>query len=157
MPRESEKRKIYKKKWREINIEKVKENAKKWADANPEKRREIMQKWRAANPEKAKESVKKWRDLNQTRIKERSRKYRGILYAPDQSEEMLLISQDYKCGICKRSFSNMPANSICVDHDHNIVDQPNVRGLLCRGCNIGIGNLKDSVELLQNAIIWLSR
>jgi hypothetical protein len=30
-----------------------------------------------------------------------------------------------------------------------------VRGLLCSSCNIGIGNLKDSRTLLQNALKYL--
>ena len=31
------------------------------------------------------------------------------------------------------------------------------RGLLCRTCNVGIGNLQDSIEILKSAIKYLER
>ena len=41
-----------------------------------------------------------------------------------------------------------------VDHDHKT---GKVRGLLCYNCNNGIGRLKDSIDLLQKAIVYLSK
>ena len=31
------------------------------------------------------------------------------------------------------------------------------RGLLCRDCNLGIGNLKDNINYLKSAISYLER
>jgi hypothetical protein len=40
----------------------------------------------------------------------------------------------------------------CTDHDHltNMI-----RGILCQGCNCGLGQFKDSVKLLQLAVGYL--
>ena len=56
-------------------------------------------------------------------------------------------SQEGKCNICKESFA-----TLCVDHDHSTGQ---IRGLLCKQCNLGIGNLKDNIDLLTNAIEYL--
>ena len=47
------------------------------------------------------------------------------------------------CGITER---------LHIDHCHNSGD---VRGLLCSNCNLGIGNLKDNIKILKNAILYL--
>lgn len=41
---------------------------------------------------------------------------------------------------------------LAVDHDH---ETGAVRGLLCMGCNRGIGGLQDSVSVLESAITYL--
>jgi hypothetical protein len=64
----------------------------------------------------------------------------------------MLEEQDFKCAICETHVDdlNFPLD---VDHDH---DTHEVRGLLCRKCNLGIGLFKDSIRLLKNAIKYLS-
>ena len=41
-----------------------------------------------------------------------------------------------------------------IDHSHQ---SGNVRGRICRGCNLGLGNFKDSPTLLQAALSYLSQ
>ena len=41
---------------------------------------------------------------------------------------------------------------LCVDHDK---ETGQVRGLLCDACNLGIGKLRHSVELLESGIRYL--
>lgn len=53
----------------------------------------------------------------------------------------LLDSQDGRCAIC---LAHMPKGSAVVDHCHTTGI---VRGLLCGGCNSGIGHLKDGRDL----------
>ena len=43
-------------------------------------------------------------------------------------------------------------SALCLDHDHQTGA---FRGWLCRPCNIGIGNLGDRIDGLENAIAYL--
>lgn len=65
----------------------------------------------------------------------------------------MLEAQSGRCAICGTS---KPGTSgvFAVDHDH---ETGQVRGLLCRSCNVGIGNLKDKADLLRSAIAYLER
>lgn len=60
----------------------------------------------------------------------------------------MLLSQKNKCLICKEE------KELLVDHCH---ETGIVRGLVCHLCNTGIGMLKDSTELLANALQYLIR
>jgi len=60
--------------------------------------------------------------------------------------DALLASQGGVCAICG---TLKPEH---VDHDHAY---GNVRGILCFNCNGGLGQFKDSPDLLQNAIGYL--
>ena len=64
--------------------------------------------------------------------------------------EALAAKQQGRCAICQAQPARV--ESLHVDHDH-ITGR--VRGLLCGTCNRGLGQLKDSVFLLQSAIIYL--
>lgn len=61
--------------------------------------------------------------------------------------ENLKQIQNNQCAICQN-----PLDKPFVDHDH---ETGLVRGLLCRGCNSGIGFLKDSISNLKSAIKYL--
>lgn len=63
----------------------------------------------------------------------------------------ILVSQNYSCAICKVD-SNPSGKSFSVDHDHKTGQ---IRGLLCNACNLGIGHLKDSIEVLEQAVLYL--
>lgn len=56
--------------------------------------------------------------------------------------------QNGRCLICKRQ----PSKRFCVDHCH---ETNQVRGLLCRKCNLGLGHFDDSIWLLRKAIKYL--
>lgn len=64
-----------------------------------------------------------------------------------------LESQGGGCAIC-----GGPANSkdgfFHIDHDH---DTGQIRGILCHFCNTGLGSLKDSVNVLAKAIVYLQK
>ena len=64
----------------------------------------------------------------------------------------MFVDQNGVCAICKEQSQN--GTNLCVDHCHTT---GKVRGLLCTGCNVGIGRLKDSVELLESAIGYLTK
>lgn len=54
------------------------------------------------------------------------------------------------CGICDKPCPS--GRKLAVDHEHSTGI---IRGLLCINCNKGIGNFKDSVELMEAAIHYL--
>ena len=58
--------------------------------------------------------------------------------------------QEGKCAICNRKPHTK--RGLHIDHCHKTGE---VRGLLCHGCNIGIGNFKHSTDLIKNAIEYL--
>lgn len=64
-----------------------------------------------------------------------------------------LIAQGNKCAICLESFSSdQKATKPNVDHDH---ETGKARGLLCQGCNQGIGSFKEDPKTLASAISYL--
>lgn len=64
----------------------------------------------------------------------------------------LLKEQDGVCYICKTSPEE--GKYLHVDHCH---DSGNIRGLLCKNCNHGLGNFKDNPDFLTKAIEYLDR
>lgn len=54
-----------------------------------------------------------------------------------------------KCEICEAA---VDAKSVNIDHNH---DTGEVRGLLCKSCNLGLGLFKDNVGALKKAIEYL--
>ena len=62
----------------------------------------------------------------------------------------LLKSQNYCCKICYRSPD--PKKRLSIDHCH---ETGIIRGLICSACNLGLGNFKDSIALLDNAVYYL--
>jgi hypothetical protein len=63
----------------------------------------------------------------------------------------MLESQNHKCMICKTPTENLK-RKLAVDHCHTT---NSVRGLLCGTCNTGLGQLKDSPELLRKAAEYI--
>lgn len=63
----------------------------------------------------------------------------------------ILTKQNYCCAICLGSEVGGKGRWH-IDHDHLT---GKFRGLLCHNCNIALGNFKDSVTILKNAINYL--
>jgi hypothetical protein len=63
----------------------------------------------------------------------------------------ILEKQNYKCAICGKDQLEFKT-SLCVDHDHNT---GKIRGLLCKNCNLILGNAKDDISTLINAAKYL--
>jgi len=71
-------------------------------------------------------------------------------YGLSQEEYLFKIDkQNNLCAICKEK---QLGKVLCVDHDHKT---NKVRDLLCNHCNIGLGNFKDNIKILQSAIEYL--
>lgn len=72
--------------------------------------------------------------------------------------DTMLAEQNFVCAICKNPESMKHKSgrfyNLSIDHDH---DTSIVRGLLCRNCNVGLGNFSDDIEKLSAAITYLSK
>lgn len=79
--------------------------------------------------------------------KKRIKKSYGITESEYQE---LFATRVAVCAIC--GGVNRDGRSLFVDHDH---DSGAVRGLLCNLCNRGLGNFRDSIDLLETAIQYL--
>ena len=89
------------------------------------------------------------------RVLARSKKYRRKSYlkykfglAPEDIDTMK-VAQSSRCAICGEVFKKSP----CIDHNH---ETGQVRGLLCNGCNLGLGLFKDDAQTLTNASQYLT-
>lgn len=71
-------------------------------------------------------------------------------YGIDWAErDRLIAAQNGRCGICGEEPA---AKRLHLDHDHAT---GRVRGMLCGRCNRGLGQFKDSLDLLDRAKAWL--
>lgn len=71
--------------------------------------------------------------------------------------DRMLEAQDGVCAICGRPETHVTGfggvDRLSVDHDH---ETEGIRGLLCRKCNLIIGNADDNVGILVGAIKYLT-
>ena len=70
-------------------------------------------------------------------------------YSNERYKEMAK-KQNGRCAICGKEIWD----KLRADHNHE-TGKP--RGLLCDNCNWGLGNFKDSIELLNKSIEYLKR
>ena len=75
----------------------------------------------------------------------------------------MLAAQGYRCAICRTDDPGIRKNAKQlagwptvwnIDHDHETGE---VRGLLCRGCNVALGAVRDSVTTLVAMIEYLGK
>jgi hypothetical protein len=110
---------------------------------------EATKRWALANPERYAEIR---RDAS---FRHRLKKF-GLTV---EQYETMLASQGYRCAICRSADPGVGGDkqhrgSWNVDHDHQTGE---VRGLLCRGCNIALGAVKDTTITLAAMIAYLER
>ena len=131
-----QKQKLY----RDNNAKEISSRRKKrWADRSIEK------------VESKKEYAKKWREDNKEHLRnQRLIKEFGI---DIDDYNLLLESQNYRCAICKSTETGRKdTEHFSVDHCHKT---GKVRGLLCKPCNILLGESKDDPSILYRAADYL--
>ena len=98
---------------------------------------------------KAKEAAarRRYREQNAEAVRARQLLYRYDLTS-EQFDEMA-ERQHWQCAICQ---SPCTVETFNVDHDHGT---GKVRGLLCPGCNKGLGCFKDDTATLLQAADYL--
>lgn len=130
--------------WREANRERDKELGRAFYTRNRERILARMKARRQALPElfraKAKRQYAKRKDSQPS-------PYHGLSRAQIRTR---LAAQGGACAVCSRT----TAHRWCGDHDH-ITGA--FRGVLCHGCNSGIGLLGDTEPRVRAAADYLAR
>lgn len=94
--------------------------------------------------------TKQWMEQNKEKLREMKLSSRYKLTIVEY--EALLTKQGGCCAICKTVHAQAGGQRMQVDHDH--VTKA-VRGLLCRKCNLLLGNAGDNVDVLLSAVEYL--
>lgn len=114
--------------------------------------------WRRANPDKARHNKQMayWRDKNKRSVKDS--KLRASYGIGLTQFEGMLSSQGDACAICGTPETRLSTvggkRALCVDHCH---ETGMVRGLVCAGCNSGLGHLRDDPDLLRRAASYIEK
>ena len=137
--------------------------AKKWYDINPSKRKEVSKNWKTINKERCKVTSKAWWQKNKHKAKKKTTEYnhkyalnKFYKMTPEQYDEML-VKQGGVCAICNCKETAKTKNTVrnlSVDHCHTT---NKIRSLLCYRCNLGIGYLREDLDILQAAIEYIRR
>lgn len=88
------------------------------------------------------------------RTVERNRRLKASFGLTPEAYGKMLAKQGCRCAICRQ----LPfKRRLVVDHCHRT---GKVRGLLCDGCNLSVGHLKESVtnaeSLVRYLLLWQS-
>lgn len=102
------------------------------------------QRYREKYPERVRASQQAYENRNAL-----SRHLRRFGLTLDEYAQMD-DDQNWLCAICMQSCAT--GQRLSVDHDHATEE---VRSLLCRNCNAGLGNFHDSLALIQKAVTYL--
>lgn len=160
------------------NKEKAKEKFREYNKANYQKIKERKKQYYSDHSKQIKEYKKEYNLKNRDKIRKEystsvtanGKNYRKIWYINNrekilntirfksykitESEYLALFEkQNGKCAICNKDQAYFKY-ALCVDHDH-ITGQ--IRGLLCRNCNLILGNAKDNLNILLSAANYLEK
>lgn len=133
--------------WRAANPERARAAGRRQYAANPEVRRDSSRRYRLRNPGKTAEQWSKWSAANpdhQARRNERElrRRIAAAGRPPGDSCE------------CCGGPANGPGSRFHWDHDHS---SGLFRGWICMRCNVALGLVRDSVEVLHLMINYLEK
>jgi hypothetical protein len=103
-----------------------------------------------SNPDKIRQAKRKEYRKNELRYREYNLKRTYGIDLHDYNK--MLAAQNGACAICKKSHTIRKNKRLDVDHDH---ETGKVRGLLCSYCNQVIGDAKEDIVILENAITYL--
>lgn len=102
------------------------------------------------NSDKTRQWYKQYMQTDKYKLGEFAKRLKRRYKLTVEQYNAMLEVQNGVCALCE----NPPAENdrLCVDHD---ADSKAVRKLLCRQCNVGLGNLKHNPKLLRRAANYL--
>jgi hypothetical protein len=122
--------------------------SRKYRKNHPERNRAATKRWRENNRDGHRRMSRDWQRKNQPNWR---RDYLKYVYGLTQKEfEDMRTAQDNRCAICQEPFTKTPH----IDHDH--ATEKN-RDLLCRFCNLVLGNARDRIAVLERAVNYLKK
>ena len=131
----------YHKRYYQLHKKEYREYGKKYREKSPDEYREgtklRQRKYRARHPELAQKN----------RLTKKNENLRAKYGISLENYENLVIKQKGQCAICGK------IKKLVIDHQHN--GTPNVRGLLCINCNVGLGMFCDDSAFLQSATDYI--
>src|ERR1700744_270812 len=129
------------------------EKTRKWRATFPDRAKALRQRLYPRDRETVLARSQEWREANQERYrallwKAKLRRVYGI--TPEQYDA-ILEGQGNACASCG---SDTPGGhgKWNLDHCHDTGD---VRGILCHGCNLGLGLLKDVPTTFGTSLVYL--
>lgn len=87
---------------------------------------------------------------SKSRIEKQALRVKSMYGISPEEYTAMHEKQGGKCAICGEVPTTLRA--LHVDHSHTT---GKVRGLLCHGCNTGIGALKEDAEILSKALAYI--
>ena len=116
-------------------------------------RKQSARSWSTTNPEKSKENKRNFRNKIGYQIISRGYILNHRYGITLDKYDSLLNDQKGCCAICNVKQVDKSYH-FHVDHCHTTKI---VRGLLCSPCNVFLGVIKDDIEALKRAIVYLER
>src|SRR5436190_6300620 len=122
----------YSQRWREKHPERAKEVSQRYCAKNRAALNAKTRSWQASNPEKVAAISRRHAPRRSARGREARSKHTPEYFAARLEE------QNGACAICARVIAGSKAHA---DHDH-ASGLP--RGVLCTGCNVGLGRVESA-------------
>jgi len=109
--------------------------------------------WHKAHPDRTRAAQERFRKRHPERVSKRASTF-GVR---EDAFNKWLGEQGGRCDIC--GTDDPGPKGWNLDHDHRFApkDPEGHRGILCRACNLMLGNARDSEEILERAIAYLVR
>jgi len=154
--------------WSKNNPEKVREMNRKYYLNHKEKKNKFSALWKKNHPETVERMRVEYYKNHKEELCIYGSNYRGkntaVIKTKDRDRglkrrygigvieyETMFSLQNGKCAICQ----NPPdRENFFVDHNH---DNNKIRGLLCSRCNLAIGLLYDSAEIVRRAADYIEK
>jgi hypothetical protein len=110
-------------------------------------------------PSKDKAITKRWRDENKEHLYHYRRQWSMKNWYGITVEEFdrMFDEQNGQCAICSVALVKFKAEKQKTAHVDHCHETKKVRGILCNECNRGLGEFKDDVHALEQAILYLKK